>query len=148
MRKFVFVILSAFSLSTCETKKEPEKVEEYVPPVIEVEHDYSEVSAYQIKWENMFDQNLEKYYVYFYSPTCDHCIELKNWIIELALNRGDIFFVKSSTSVVISNDVKNTIGVVFAGDFSILGYPSMAEISSKKVTKNVAGKAQIKKLFV
>lgn len=64
-------------------------------------------------------------------------------MVDLALKRGDIFFVKGTNKDTITSDVKSTIGVSFAGDFSILGYPSLAKIVDGKVEKNVAGKSQI-----
>lgn len=107
-------------------------------------HEYGEVSDYELTWDSIFDPSDESYYVYIYSTTCTHCEELKNYIIEKALNRGDIYFVKGSNKDQLTNDSKKLIGAENPGDIYILGYPSLLLISNHKCTKNLAGSNQIK----
>ena len=76
--------------------------------------------------------------------TCNHCQELKKYIIEKAQERGDIYFVKGSSKNQLTNDSNKLIGAENPGDFYILGYPTLALISNKKCTKNLAGITQIK----
>ena len=113
------------------------------PNIVEIEHDYSEILEYQIKWENIFKIEVENYYVYFYSLSCSNCQEIKNFMIERALERKDIYFIKSSNEIPIQNDVKSTIGAQNVVDFAILGYPALIKIEDGKCTKNIAGKSQI-----
>ena len=112
--------------------------------VIPISHEYSEVSDYELTWETIFNVDEENYYVYIYSTTCTHCEELKNYIIEKALNRGDIYFVKGSSKDQVTTDTKKLIGAENPGDIYILGYPSLLLILSHKCTKNLAGSPQIK----
>ena len=107
-------------------------------------HEYGEVSDYELTWDSIFDPSDESYYVYIYSTTCTHCEELKNYIIEKALNRGDIYFVKGSNKDQLTNDSKKLIGAENPGDIWMLGYPSLLKISNQKCSKNLAGISQIK----
>ena len=107
-------------------------------------YEYYEVFEYELTWDSIFDPSNDKYYVYFYSSTCSHCDELKNYIIEKALQRGDIYFVKGSSKDQITNDSKKTIGAENPENIWILGYPSLLLISNHKCTKNMAGTSQIK----
>ena len=141
--KHSFLILGSVLCSACTFQKEIAqlKSEDIIVPI---EHEYTEVSDYELTWESIFDVDETRYYVYFYSSTCSHCAELKNYIIENALNRGDIYFVKGTSKDQLTNDSKKLIGAEIPGDFYIFGYPSLALISNKKCTKNMAGVSQIK----
>lgn len=143
MRYFFITTFLLFTLSGCSLQKETQKHVFEPSENIPVERDYCEVEELHILWSQMFSQNFQSYYVYFYSTNCNHCQSIKNEMVDLALKRGDIFFVKGTNKDTITSDVKSTIGVSFAGDFSILGYPSLAKIVDGKVEKNVAGKSQI-----
>lgn len=143
MRYFFITTFLLFTLSGCSLQKETQNHNFEPSENIPFERDYSEVDELHILWSQMFSQNLQSYYVYFYSTNCNHCQSIKNEMVDLALKRGDIFFVKGTNKDTITSDVKSTIGVSFAGDFSILGYPSLAKIVDGKVEKNVAGKSQI-----
>ena len=123
-------------------EKEPlTEIEEEVP---EIERTYTEVSDFELTWDSVFDVDESKYYVYFYSITCAHCKELQNYIIDTALKRGDVYFVKGTSKDQITSDTKKLIGAEIPGDIWILGYPSLLKILDKKVTKNLAGSSQIK----
>ena len=110
----------------------------------EVERNYSDVSEYELTWEAIFDVNEDQYYVYVYSTTCSHCDELKNYIVEKALQREDVYFIKGTSRDQITSDSSKLIGAQKSDDVWILGYPSLLKISSQKVTKNLAGVNQIK----
>ena len=112
--------------------------------IIPISHEYREISDYELNQETIFDVDEDFYYVYFYSTTCNHCEELKDYIIGKALERGDIYFVKGSSKDHITNDPKKTIGAEKPEDIWILGYPSLLQISNHKCTKNLAGTSQIK----
>ena len=112
--------------------------------VIPTAREYKEISDYELNQETIFDVDEDFYYVYFYSTTCTHCEELKDYIIGKALERGDIYFVKGSSKDQITNDPKKVIGAEKPEDIWILGYPSLLQISNHKCTKNLAGTTQIK----
>ena len=128
----------------CTSKTEETRTNIIEDDVIPIEHNYSEVEEYQIVWDKMFDVELTTYYVYFYSTTCSHCQELKNYIIEKALDNKNIFFVRASNKDQITNDPKKIKFAENPGDIWILGYPSLVKIVEKKSVKNLAGITQIK----
>ena len=137
------ILLTSMILIGCSTTetKQPTFSETIVVPV---NHDYSEISEYELTWDSIFDPSENNYYVYFYSSTCSHCEELKDYIIEKGLNRGDIYFVKGTSKDQLTNDSKKSINAEKPEDIWILGYPSLLLISNHKCTKNFAGNTQIK----
>ena len=143
--KLIKLLCSSFIIcSGCSLMSHHEQEQQIIEGDVPTDHDYQEVSDYELTWESIFDVEDTSYYVYFYSLTCSHCLELKNYMIEKAINRGDIYFVKASSKDQITNDSKKLIGAEIPGDFYILGYPTLTLISNKKCTKNMAGVSQIK----
>lgn len=143
MKIIYFFPLTLLLLGGCSltTKQETEPtINDFIVPV---DHEYSEVGDYMITWDKMFDLDLDVYYVYFYSSGCSHCSEIKNFMIEKALEEKNIYFSKSSAKDILRKDTQSSIGAGFAGDISILGYPSLIKIEDGICTKNVAGKPAI-----
>ena len=139
--KFMFFLVP---LLLCGCRAAENQDEVYEEEIIPVERSYSEVSDFELTWEMIFEVGEENYYVYFYSLTCSHCEELKNFIVETALERGDVYFVKGTSKDQITNDPKKTIGAENPGEIWILGYPSLLKITNQKCTKNLVGNTQIK----
>ena len=110
-------------------------------------YEYTEISEYRIVWSEIFDIELNEYFVYLFQRTCSHCQSLKNEVIETALERKDIFFVEDSSDVVFSEDVSNTIGLKSVDELSILGFPTLLKIEDGTLIKNVAGVKEIRSLL-
>lgn len=144
--KLIFLI-SLPLLTGCSFQQQNEEVQNYNIPTIEIGHDYSEIKEFELTWEGLFDPSEKEYFVYFYSTSCNHCAEIKNYVIEQALNKKNIYFVKGSNKDVLSEDVYPTIGAKSIDKISILGYPSCLKIVDHICTKNVAGTSQIKELI-
>jgi len=144
MKKLLKTIccLLALNYSGCNQKVSFTESDEN--EVIQIDHDYSEVEEFSLTRESIFDVDSANYYVYFYSSTCSHCQEIKNYMISKALERKDIYFVRGTNKDKITTDTKILTGAERAEDVWILGYPSLLLISNKKVTKNLAGNASIK----
>lgn len=143
--KLLFKTLSTimlFTLPSCSLTKKTESQNN--DTTIAEERSYSEVSDYELLWDTMFDVESPFYYVYFYSLTCNHCAEIKNYMIEKALERGNIYFIKSTSRDQLTTDQEKSKNAENPGDIWILGYPSLIAISNKKCTKNLAGVSQIK----
>ena len=137
------ILISLLIMSGCNfDNHDVNKTDETI--LIPADHEYSEVSDYELTWDSIFDVTDETYYVYIYSTTCTHCEELKNYIVDKALERGDIYFVKGSSKDQLTSDSKKLIGAENPEDIYILGYPSLLLISNHKCTKNLAGSNQIK----
>ncbi len=143
------MILSILSiaLNGCSFSKKDNPIKVSEEFVVEVEHAYSEIEDLLVKWDEVFNIDSNCYFVYYFSVSCSHCLEIKNYVIEEALKRDDIFFVKASSTDRLKNDVFSTIGVGIPEEIAILGYPSCIKIENKKVTKNVAGKSAILQLL-
>ena len=140
--KNLVCLLTLFSLFGCSTTTETNSTK-YEEQVV-VDHSYNEIQEYELMWETMFDVDLSLYYVYFYSTTCNHCEELKNYIIEKAISYENIFFIRGSSKDQIGNDPNLSKYAENPGDIWILGYPTLLQISNHKCLKNLAGRSQIK----
>lgn len=141
MRCRIKLLLSALAivLTSCvDSKTESSgKVITYTSSYIE--HSYDEVKDKHVFYSDIFSIESDIYYVYFYSTTCSHCNNLKEFIIPLALQRGDIYFVEASQEIVFLKSVEETIGLTSIEGFGILGYPSLIKIEEHIVKKNLAG---------
>lgn len=142
-----FILLPVFLLSGCFGNLKEEEHDYSDLPTVQVEHDYSEIKDYELSWEALFDPDDDEYFVYFYSTTCNHCSELKNYIIDKALSMKNIYFIKGSNKVVLVDDVFPTIGKNTLENMGILGFPSCLKIENHVCIKNVAGIPQIKELI-
>ena len=140
--RLVLCLVALFPVSSCSFDRSNDVVIENKE--VEVERSYSEVKNYELLWDSMFDVESNNYYVYIYSITCSHCAEIKNYMIETAIERGDIYFLKATSKDQLTNDPKKAINAENPGDIWILGYPSLLLISNKKCVKNLAGNTQIK----
>lgn len=147
MRTIYFLVAIPLLLGSCALNKKEEKINTSDIVIPEADHEYFEVEDMYINWSDILVQNNNTYYVYIYSTTCNHCKELKNWIIEKALERGDIYFLKGSNEIEIKTDVSQTIGATNVKDIAILGYPTLLKIDNKTLVKNVAGNSQILSLL-
>ena len=76
---------------------------------------------------------------------CHHCNELKNDIIEFALNGQEhIYFIQESIDFVISDNIDNTIGISSIENMAILGFPSLVYINNSRVMENIGGISKIR----
>ena len=126
-----------FALTSCKKKGLDFEVDDVI------EHDYAEVADKEIKWDQLFLIEESQYLVYFYSPSCSHCREIKNQIIDYALDNDNFYFIKYSDEVVVSPEIKSTIGATSIDDVSILGTPSLIEILDGVLIYNLAGTKEI-----
>ena len=140
--KCLLFLLPLSIFSACSFKTETKDT--YESEEIKVSHNYAEIKNYELMWDTMFDVDSNDYYVYFYSTSCNHCEELKDYMIEKALLTKNIFFVKGSNKDQIGNDPKKSKYAENPGDIWILGYPSLLKITDHKCLKNLAGITQIK----
>lgn len=143
MRGIYFLAVFPLILGSCSLTKKEDKIDVSNVVIPDADHEYFEIEHMFINWSDILNQNKKTYYIYIYSLTCSHCKELKNWIIEKALNRNDIYFVKGSNKDIIEMDVSKTIGATNIENIAILGYPTVLKIQDKTLVKNVAGNSNI-----
>ena len=144
--KKTLCLLTVIFLVGCSPNKVEEEYFNDLPKVA-LEHDYSEIKNYELSWEALFDPEDECYFVYCYSLTCNHCNELKNFMIEKALEKQNIYFVKGTNKVAFTDNVFTTLGSTNVNQMAILGFPSCIKIEDHVCKKNVAGVTQIKELL-
>ena len=129
----LFFLPCLFSLISCKDESLSSGKKEIT------EHDYEEIIDREIGWNDLFSIGIPQYFVYFYSPTCSHCKEIKDAIIEYALEDERMHFVKFSDEVTVAPYIDNTIGATCIDDVAILGTPSLIEIINGAVSNNMAG---------
>lgn len=145
--KTIFIGLALFLTSCSSSKNESdERVVTYTSDF--VSHSYEEIKDKEILYSNIFGIDSNSYYVYFYSSTCSHCSNLKEFIVSTALDRDDIYFVKASDEINFLKSVEETIGLSSVEGFGILGYPSLIKIEEYIITKNIAGVLPIRSEFI
>lgn len=141
----LFIVLATL-FPSCDKKEESFTYETAtIDP--ETKHSYNEITDKKINWNDVFFPQKGHYFVYFYSLTCSHCNELKNDIIEYALNHDDIYFVQDSEDIVIDKNIASTIGINDVKNLCIKGFPSIIEIDKKILVKNVVGISDIVSLL-
>ncbi len=138
--KFLYIAVSAVVLASCTNVNEDKQIDNIILPT---DYSYDQIQNFKLTLETMFEVDNDAYYTYFYSSTCSHCQELKNFIIEKALERKDIYFIKSSSKDKFTTDENLVINAGNPDDIYILGYPTMLKIENKIVTKNLPGNDKI-----
>ncbi len=93
----------------------------------------------EIPWLEALNQKENHYIIFVYSETCGHCHDMMDEIIDFA--KSDIlvtYFINTrKNEVPISREIiENTTDIT---ELSILGTPTILEIESKTVIKNIAG---------
>lgn len=136
--------LTTLSITSCYSKAASSTLPRTSNISTSTEITYDAVLDKTIYWDDIFSINRDEYYVYFYSQTCSHCAELKEFIISIALERKDIYFVEASFDVVYLEEIESTIGLKSIENFGIKGYPTLIRIEKGILTKNLAGIPLIK----
>ena len=145
MNRSKYLLLCSIFLSSCVINNTKSTTINSESTNYETIHDYSEISDKKINWNEMFSVNYKQYFVYFYSLGCHHCNELKNDIIEFALNGQEhIYFIQESIDFVISDNIDNTIGISSIENMAILGFPSLVYINNSRVMENIGGISKIR----
>lgn len=97
-----------------------------------------------IEYSELFGQTEFEYYVYVFSHTCLHCIEIEKDIINFYNNTTkSMYFIQFQGQIALNKDIDLTIGCNNIADFSILGTPSLVFIRNKSVINNLGGKKAI-----
>lgn len=141
------LFINLFFLGGCDFAVYEKSYENYDISKVPLDHDYDEIKEFELSFDSIFEPLEKSYFVYFYSLTCSHCTQIKNFIIEKAIETREIYFVKASNQIILKDDVLSTIGAGKIDDIGILGYPSLLKIENKIVIKNVAGITPIKELL-
>ena len=136
--------LALVVLIGCSPSKNTQEVNEEKQPE-KVILDYSAVTT-SIKWVEVFEQEEDRYLVYFYSETCGYCKNIKEEFISYyLLNKEKIYFVDAiKENAVFHGGASALLGVNCIEDFYVPGTPFLAEITNWAVTNYYAGMEAIR----
>ena len=97
-----------------------------------------------IEWSDILSQEDERYYAYIYSTQCGHCKEIKQAVINIALNSDKkIYFITYTKDIPIITNASNNIGVDNYENLGIIGTPTLFEIEHKVVLDCYTGSEAI-----
>ena len=106
--------------------------------------DYSDFSNLNLEWKNLFFPAKSQYFVYIYSFSCLHCAHIKKEVLSTIKEHKELFYlIEYSDDIPISSNVSETIGKERIEEVSILGTPTLIEISNHYVALNIAGEKEI-----
>ncbi len=106
-------------------------------------HDYDEIIDRTILWMELLNQEEDFYYSYVYSPRCGHCNDIKQDVIEFALNHESFYFIEFTSDILITDNPSTTIGETDIEKVAIVGTPTLFEIYNKQIKANIAGSKNI-----
>lgn len=136
-----FIPLFVVLLSGCEKVEEESQLFESLSSSLSF--DYSDVELYQINWSEILSKE-EDYYAYIYSPTCFHCQEIKQEMLEARiLHNINLYYIKYNKDIEIVTERDSLIGIDSVEHLGILGTPSLFEIKNHKTFNYFAGKTEI-----
>lgn len=133
MKKIILIPL-VMCLLSCSNNK--------VINIEEVKHTYEEVNHLLMEWQDLLTKE-NNYYCYIYSIYCTHCENIKDIVINKALQIDNLYFVKYQKDIPIFKDVSNTIGAKDIESVGILGTPSLIGVDNHEVILNVAGEKKV-----
>ncbi len=127
MRKFFFFMITVFQVLTlCSCCKEKNL-------------DYSDFNDKHILFSEVNFQIANKYFVYFYSTKCGHCLEIKQTMLLIIFKRKDEFYlcVENKDFIYCHSDG------VEEGDFCLKGVPTVVLFENQKPTLHLLGGKEI-----
>ena len=107
-------------------------------------YDYSLVDNLAIEWDQALLQEDEQYFVYIYSKTCGHCLEIKNDVIKYALDGSKkIYFIEYNEIIPIIQNREEVLEATEISKCGVVGVPSLFEINQHKITNYYLGAKEI-----
>ena len=106
--------------------------------------DYTDFPDLVLEWKNLFLPAKSQYFVYIYSISCLHCSHIKKEVLDTVEANKELFYLMEYNSdIPTSNNVSETIGKEKVEEISILGTPTLIEITNHSVGLNIAGEKEI-----
>ena len=132
MRHYLLPLLSLVLLSSCVSPQEQSSYKD---------HSYEEVSNKLITYDQAFSVTEEDHFIYFYQETCHSCEEIKNEVIDFALNvSSHFYFVIGDVTIPHTysfEDINKTIGSSKVEDVFVGVTPQLVVIKEGKIAKNI-----------
>lgn len=106
--------------------------------------DYTDFTHLNLEWKNLFLPAKSQYFVYIYSISCLHCAHIKKEVLETIRDNEELFYLMEySDEIPISSNASETIGKEKLDEVSIMGTPTLLEITNHYVGMNIAGEKEI-----
>ena len=106
--------------------------------------DYSDYQELHLEWKNLFLLAKSLYFVYIYSISCLHCQHIKEVVLDAVEANKDFFYlIEYSDEIKTSVNTSDTIGKEKVEEVTIMGTPTLLEISDYHVAINIAGENEI-----
>jgi thioredoxin-related protein len=101
-----------------------------------------------ILWENLFDKEDERYFVYVFAYDCYYCNETKRKVVCFYnYSEYPVYFCEYVKQIPIGHNVDKTLGANEVKDVFIRGTPSLLFINNGQIGFNVAGKAEVNEMI-
>ena len=143
MKRISLLFISLFLVLLPGCKKVEEESQQFESLSPKQILDYSDVELYEIEWSEILS-NDDEYFAYVYSPTCFHCQEIKQEILEARIIRNiNLYYIKYNKDIDIVSERDLLIDVDNVEDLGILGTPSLFQIKDHKTVNYFAGKTEI-----
>ena len=131
MSKLEKLLISLLILCSCSKQQEI------------IFHNYDEIRNSQISWENIFINEDDDFFVYFYAEKCGYCNEIKQSVLNFYLkNLVTWYFVNCDYEIRIG-PTKDLTGIDNSDDFYIFGTPFLIRLQYQVVTDYYVGSQQI-----
>ena len=105
------------------------------------EHSYEEIASYKINADQVFSISEEEHYIYYYQETCHSCQEIKNIVIDFALNyTPKMYFVEADVNTPTHytfEEINQTLKSNKIEDVFVGVTPQLAFIKDGKIEKNI-----------
>lgn len=135
MPKFKTLLFLTLIFTSCNQEIEP------------VKHNYLEIKDSLIPWSDVFIQEENSYYVYFYSELCGHCSDIKQDVISFYLKEEYVLYFVCTDYEKVIGPKKDLTGINNTDDFYIFGTPFMVLIEDHIVSEYYAGSGEILELI-
>ena len=133
MRLRFLALLPIVLLASCGT---PEESSSGYP-----EHEYAEVADLMITYEQYFTISENEHFIYFFQDTCHSCQEIKNEVIDFALNKyAEIYFVYATEEIpshYTYEEINQSLGSNKIEDVFVRVTPQLVLIKDGKIEKNI-----------
>ena len=139
MRPICFLSIFILFVASCSNTTTSSKVK----------YDYSMVEEYKITYLEVFNINIDEYYIYYYQTTCLHCAKIKNVMIEYALeNKGTMYFIEVLKDEGFrSINKEDTIGAKDPLDAFAFMTPQLSLVKDKTIMETYLGEEEILKII-
>lgn len=134
MGKFI-ILLSIFTLCACNNETS----------ISYQKHDYNEVENLHISYLDVFNIELEEYYIYYYQIDCYYCHGIKSKIIEFSFREDvNLYFINiEKDEGFLSYTLEDTIGATDPYHAFCFKTPQLSKVVHQKVVETYLGDKDI-----